>query len=147
MRTILMLVMVGLVGCASIERNPNALHDAYGRYGKALADNAVVARSKELFAPSMLEKLDVSSETDAAELTFGAYLHEERAHYEQVDGEHGCLTINGAQEDGAPAAIFLEFQRAGGSWLIDDAYVYLQDEPKSFDRVLCPNEARQEVMR
>jgi hypothetical protein len=147
MRAILVLVAMMLVGCASIEGNPNALNDAYSRYGKALADNAVVEKRNELFAPSMLSKLDFNSEKDAAELTFGSYLYKERSHYEKADGEHGCLTINGAQEDGEPAAMFLEYQRIGGTWLISNVYVYLQDKPKSFDRALCPEEARREVMR
>jgi hypothetical protein len=63
------------------------------------------------------------------------------------DSQHGCLTINGAQEDGEPAAMFLEYQRIGGTWLISNVYVYLQDKPKSFERALCPEEARREVMR
>ena len=146
MRAILVLVAMVLVGCASIEPNPNVLHDAYGRYGKALADNAVVERKNELFAPSMLSKLDSNSEKDTTELTFGTYLYKERSHYERVDGQHGCLTINGEQEDGKPAAMFLEYQRSSGSWLISNVYVYLQDKPKSFDRALCPEEARREIM-
>lgn len=148
MRTVLVIAAMSIAaGCASVNPQKGVLYDAYGRYSKALLDDSLVARRNELFAPSMLEKLDVHSDKDVAELTFGSYVQKEQSHYEKVDSTHGCLTLNGYEESGEPTTLFLAYQANNGGWLIDNVYVFFQEQPNFFREALCPDEARRKTMR
>jgi hypothetical protein len=142
MRAILILTAIIVAGCASVGQKQNTLYDSFERYHKAIADGDIVARRREFFVPAMLETLNVNSENGRFQLKIGQYIHNETSHYEKIELNRGCLTMNGHDEDSNPTSLFLEYRQNDGAWLISSTYIYVQEKQDFSEKALCPDEAQ-----
>lgn len=60
-------------------------------------------------------------------------------HFEVVQGDEGCLTINGLDQDEQPKTLSLYYIRQGGHWVIDNIHVHGHDSIKEYyTSVSCP---------
>jgi hypothetical protein len=150
MRVILGLITIAITGCTTLSKSPQTLHEAFERYQEAVVSGTVVANRAEFFAPEVLSKTDINSETDTEALKLGEYLANEHSHYEKTEQRRGCLTVNGYGDNADPVSLFIEYKMIDGKWLISYTRLYLPQKEgfKGFyEKALCPDEAHDEIMR
>jgi hypothetical protein len=149
MRLFFLLAMMMISGCASLKERSPGIYAAFSRYHEAVVAGEVLSRRAEFFTSTALQDIDIGSESDAMELSVGAYIAVEQSHHEKSAPERGCLTINGYQANGSPVMLFIEYKQAGRNWLMNYTNVHLP--PKEgfagfVDKALCPDEFLEEIL-
>jgi len=149
MRMTLLLAAMMVAGCASVKEQPLAIYAAFSLYLEAVVAGDVLNRRTEFFTSAALQDIDISSESDAMELSVGSYIAVEQSHHEKVSPERGCLTINGYQANGNPVMLFIEYKQAGRNWLMNYTNVYLPQKEGFtgfINKALCPDELMEEIL-
>lgn len=149
MRMTLLLAAMMVAGCASVKEQPLAIYAAFSQYQEVVVAGDLLNRRAEFFTSTALQEIDISSESDAMELSLGSYIAQEQSHHEKVLPERGCLTINGYQANGNPVMLFIEYKQAGKHWLMNYTNVHLP--PKEgftgfINKALCPDESLEEIL-
>jgi hypothetical protein len=126
MRTALLsLITIALVGCATVEKQPQTLYKTFEQCREAIASGTVVAKREAFFTSKVLSEIDATSEADTEALKFAAYIDDERSHYEKMEKERGCLTVNGYGDNGDPVSLFIEYELSDGRWLTNFTRVFI----------------------
>jgi hypothetical protein len=152
MRQLFLAVLLApIAACAVVPQKPDTpLYETYRHYREAVADGSVVVRRDEFFTSSVLDEIDSTSAKDIKALRIGASVADERSHYEKMEKERGCLTVNGYGDNGDPVSLFIEYRSVNNKWLTSHTNIYIPGKEVFngfFEKPLCPEEAQEEVMR
>lgn len=149
-RILLALLAVPIAACAAVtERLDAPLYDAYQRYRQTVIDGQIVPKRTEYFTQKVLKGLDITSPRETRSLELNADVDKPLSHYERVEGNRGCLTVNGYTREDDPITVFIEYKSSDQRWLINSSFLNISERKVFkgfFDKVLCPDEAQEEVM-
>lgn len=144
------LLAVPVVACAVVtERSDAPLYDTYQRYRQAVVDGQIVPKRTEYFTQKVLEGLDITSPRETRSLMLNADVDRALSHYEKVEGDRGCLTVNGYTREEAPISVFIEYRLSDQRWLINASMLNISEKKVFkgfFDMVLCPDEAQARIL-
>lgn len=136
------LIFCTLVGCATTGCATPAppaspaptqpLYDAYYYYSQnANRDNIIDVASK-YFSPTLLGENYKTNPDASSQFLFKNYMQEATNHYEKVNDQSGCLTINGFDADQYPVMFSLGYALIDNTWLIDQIHVVFVKSEKDF---------------
>jgi hypothetical protein len=127
MRISPLVVVFALVSCASVDNYPSeTLYKEYLEYKElANSDNETAVSTK--ISKEYLGYLNESDRNIPPELglttPFWKYLageiRTEYSHFEKIEGETGCLTINGLDKLDRPGSLSLYYIKEDGNWVFN----------------------------
>ncbi|MCW8933443.1 MAG: hypothetical protein OQK98_01845 [Gammaproteobacteria bacterium] len=128
-----------LISCAVGTQPLHALYHSYTLYNESLNENNINDDAKLYFTQSLLGD-DYATNPDASsQLLFKNYMHSVVNHFEEINNNNGCLTINGYGKDKAPVIFSLKYKKNMGNWLIDKIHVVFIENIKDFSKkAKCP---------
>ncbi len=63
------------------------------------------------------------------------------SHYQKINGEIGCLIINGFESNSDPVSIYIEYKHEFGQWRVNYMYVnFLENRDGFVKSPICPDE-------
>lgn len=140
-------VLIGLVlalfmtSCATVHNSSSVLYQEFSQYENVANKNNIIEVASNFFSHSLLGR-DYQSNPDAAsQLLFKSYMVNIDSHYEKMNEQEGCLTVNGYDEENSPLIFSLKYISSNGRWLIDKIHVLFVDNKKDFaNSAKCPSE-------
>ncbi len=136
---ILMLSII-LTSCASTKEN-TTLFEAYSTYVSKINKN------KSSFLLPMLSKnrvnqINLSSENEFPVLSeFPSVLSKIESHYQKLEANKGCLTLNGYGKNNKPIVLSIKYLYENNKWVVDFVEIYYADSTKEFStKGICPSE-------
>lgn len=143
-RIIPFLLVIFVFGCAHIPES-SSLYSEFSAYKKSVDNSTLTQKYADYFDPSLTADIDFKDSSTVDQLEFSKYMIREAGHFEVVQGNRGCLTVNGTGSDNNPIALYIEYKRADGKWLISDVDVSFLENAKDYEaKALCPSEVRVE---
>jgi len=117
------------------------LYQVFSRYENTASKDNIIEVANMFFSPALLGK-DYESNPDVVnQLLFKNYMVNTRSHYERINGQEGCLTINGYDEENSPLIFSLKYISNNSHWLIDKIHVVFVENEKGFaNSAKCPSE-------
>jgi hypothetical protein len=71
--------------------------------------------------------------------SFPFIIKNEINNYQLVEGDKGCITVNGLDESSEPTAINVEYKKESSSWKLDYIHVeYLSSKDEFSKKASCP---------
>lgn len=117
MRQLLMtLFALGMVACAGA--TDGILYQSFVEYRNTLKSETVASEYPLFFSRELIGDVSVEDPDTQSQLLFHKSMKKEIMHFEERTGEHGCLTINGTDHNGAPMAFNLQYIKEQERWLI-----------------------------
>ena len=133
-----MLVLL-ISSCATMDNSSSTLYHEYSQYSESANKNNIIEMASDFFSPSLLGKSYRTNPDAINQLLFKNYMATTESHYEKINGQVGCLTINGNDEENFPLALSLEYELISDRWLINKIHVvFIENE--FVDKATCPNE-------
>ncbi len=135
------VLVLALVSCATIQNTPSTLFQEYSQYDRSANKNNIIDVASDFFSPDLLGT-DYQTNPDAAsQLLFKHYMAKTGTHYEKLNGQEGCLTINGYDEENIPLIISLKYISRNNHWLIDEIHIaFIENKANFADSAQCPDE-------
>jgi hypothetical protein len=135
------VVTLFIASCASISNNHSVLFQRYSQYKVSADKNNIINIASKYFSRSLLGN-DYSKNLDASDqLLFKNYMTKIDSHFEKINVQSGCLTINGYDEENAPLIFSLKYVSDNGVWLISKIHVVFVKSTNSFSKsAKCPSE-------
>jgi len=134
-----LLTILFIASCATTYRAPPVLFQTYSQYNESTDVNNIKEVANIYFSQSLLGKNYVTNPDATSQLLFKDYMIAIANHYEQVNSQNGCLTINGYDEEKAPLIFSLKYILNNGRWLIDKIHVVFIESKNDFSKeAKCP---------
>ena len=136
------LVLILFSSSCSFANNSQSstLYSTFLKYENTVNEINIIEVAADFFSSEILKR---SGEDDSytEQLLFKAYMTTKDSHFEKVNTEQGCLTINGYDEDNAPIIFSLKYIPNNESWLIDEIHIAYFDSEKDFTKsAKCPTD-------
>lgn len=133
------LTILFIASCASTYRDPPVLFQTYYQYKESTNENNIKEVAKIYFSQSLLGKNYLTNPDATSQLLFKDYMITTANHYEQINYQNGCLTINGYDEEKSPLIFSLKYILNNGHWLIDKIHVVFIESKNDFSKdAKCP---------
>lgn len=139
---------LALTACASVEHTSNGtLYNEFQEYQAAVNLNdetAVRTKISKVYLDDMNERdKNIPSEL-GLDTPFWKYLAREivteYSHFENTDGEIGCLTINGLDKLDRPRSLSLYYIKENGNWVFNYSGLTAHDSIRGYyTKPTCPN--------
>lgn len=131
-----------LYGCMHLIEN-DYLYGHYSEYKKSVDESKLIESYTQYFDPVLTSGLDVNKPSIKSQLEFSKYMVMEESHYEVMQKDKGCLTVNGVDENNAAVAFYIQYNRSNERWLISDIGVSFLDTRKKYEqKALCPEQTK-----
>lgn len=138
-RLLFLIVALLMTACASAGRDPAVLYPIYSQYKAESNKENIIELAEQYFTPSLLGKNYRTNPAARQQLLFKDYMASEDSHFEAVDSQTACLTINGYDVDKAPLIISLRYLAVDQRWLIDKIHVaFIEDRADFSKSARCP---------
>jgi hypothetical protein len=127
--------------CTTMQNSTSVLYHKYSQYKKNASKENISELARDFFSQALLDK-DYRTNRDAInQLLFKNNMVTEDSHYEMINGQNGCLAINGYDQKNAPLIFSLKYISSNSRWLIDKIHVVFIDDVNDFaDSAKCPSE-------
>lgn len=134
MKPIFICFTLALLGaCSFITPHQSGLYDAYQIYANSVDSDNVRQQAADFFSEKVIGTVPLAADASVEQLLFRNYMADIRDHYESVQKQYGCLTVNGYDDDKQPVQFNLGYRYQSERWLIDDIHVLLLDSEEGFD--------------
>lgn len=128
-----------LLGCATTNKSPPTLYEAYLLYSESTSEDNISHIANRYFSVSLLGDKYLTNPDASSQLLFKKYMNSVVNHYEQINNQNGCLTINGYDEEKAPILFSLKYIKNNGRWLIEEIHVVFIESINDFSKeAKCP---------
>jgi len=143
----LMLISV-LYGCSTLETEQTDLYENYSQQAKAVKNNTILARRESFFTSEYLKEVDPDNEKSLLLLKLSQYIDQEISHYQMLDNQKGCLSINGVELNKDPVSLHVEYKKEQGLWLVDYMFLHLIESREDYvKKALCPREVENMIFK
>ena len=133
------ITILFIASCATTYRAPPVLFQTYSQYKESTNENNINEVANIYFSQSLLGEDYLTNLDATSQLLFKDYMITTDNHYEQVNSQNGCLTINGYDEEKAPLIFSLKYILNNGHWLIDKIHVVFIESKNDFSKeAKCP---------
>lgn len=130
-----------ITGCAATHSTSSVLYEEFVQYKSGANKNNIIEVADHFFSSSLLGKNYRENPDAVSQLLFKNYMVNTYSHHEKKNGQGGCLTINGYDEEGSPLIFSLGYVYSGNRWLIDKIHVVFVEDEKGFtNSAKCPDE-------
>jgi hypothetical protein len=137
------LISALLIGCAAIKTEPT-LYSTYERFTHDMHSENVQAVYSKYFVQDYMNDPEIRKKIleNNKEVfnQFRNYIVKIDSHHERLDGQKGCLTINGYDKDGAPLSLNIEYARIEQHWLIRVVDILYDDLHGFSSKARCPSD-------
>lgn len=137
----ILIITIILVSCATIKEN-KGLFESYNTYVNE------IRKHQSNFILSMISKKRVNKINSLGEKEFPVLssfpnvLFKIKSHYQKLENNKGCLTINGYGKNNNPILVSIKYLYENKKWVIDFVEIYYTDSAKEFQtKGICPNES------
>jgi len=143
----LMLSLV-LYGCSMLKTEQTDLYKEYIKQAQAVENNTMVSNRSSFFTSEYLKEVDLADEKSLLVLNLSKYVHQEFSHYQKIEGQKGCLSINGIENNKDPVSLYLEYKKERGLWLVDYMFLHLMESSEDYAKeALCPREVESMIFK
>lgn len=130
-----------LTSCVSFQDSPSVLYQEFSEYENSANKNNIIEVASNFFSPYLLGDSYRDNPDAASQLLFKNYMVNTDSHYEKIDDQEGCLTINGYDEENSPLIFSLKYVSGDNRWLIDKIHVvFVQNKSEFSIGAKCPSE-------
>ncbi len=134
-----LLLLILLTGCSTLEHSAEPLYKQYSQYKKTTNRENILLVAPNYFSENILENDYATQPYITDFLLFKDSMEKEKSYHEKINGNKGCLTINGYNDKQELVIFSLEYVRSTENWLINFiATIYDEKEPAK--TAFCPNE-------
>jgi hypothetical protein len=143
-----MIIALVLTSCATVDNQANGvIYNEYKEY-KALVNAGDEVAASTKISQSYLEGLrevDTITSTELGLHTpywkyFANIINTEYSHFEKIDGDIGCLTINGLDKLDRPRSLSLYYIREHGNWVFNRFGITAHSSIREYyTEPTCPN--------
>ena len=139
-KTILGIISIlWLTSCSVGNKPQNTLFHSYTKYSESTNENNIKNDAKKYFTQSLLGDGYTTNLDASSQLLFKDYMHSVISHYEVINDQNGCLTINGYDKEKEPMIFSLKYKKNNGYWLIDKIHVVFIESRNDFSKKpQCP---------
>ena len=120
------------------------LFERYFDYTENFTREKLFKLSREYFIQSLVEQSELRDPSDpeaTARLLFKYDVVTVDSHYESINNESGCLTVNGFGKKKVPSILSLQYALINKKWLIEDVHLErIKSSTQFSSRVMCPKE-------
>ncbi len=148
MKILYIILALTLTSCAtSVYQSNGILYEKYQEYKAAAYLNDEVAAGKGV-SREYMEMLKEIDRKMPPEIGFNAPLWKslasdiatEYSHYEAINGETGCLTLNGLDTQDSPSSLSLYYIKENGNWVFNYFESSAHDSINDFyTKPTCPS--------
>ncbi len=138
--TLISIATILLVAsCATTNRTPPILFQTYSQYKESTNEKNIKKLATIYFSQSLLGENYLTNPDATSQFLFKNYMTSTVNHYEKLNSQNGCLTINGYDEEKAPLIFSLKYIFKDGHWLIDKIHVVFIENINNFSKeAKCP---------
>ena len=143
MKNVLFCLILALfiASCATLPNPPSVLYQEFSQYENSTNRDNIIEVASNFFSPSLLGKNYQANPDALSQLLFKNYMASTESHFEKIDEQEGCLTINGYDEENYPLIFSLKYISHNNHWLIDKIHVVFVENKIDFsDRAKCPSD-------
>jgi len=140
-RVFILVIALFVSSCASTKGSPE-LFESYKTYSNKTIKN------KQTFVMGLLSKKRVEEIKKSGEKEFPVLsefprvLSKIESHYQKIEKNQGCLTINGYGENNKPIILSIAYLYESKIWVINFVEIYYADSEKEFiNKGVCPSES------
>lgn len=136
LKTITLIFSVALLisSCAHQKEAVSPLYDQYVVYMHSVTKQNVISVADKYFSKSLLGT-DYKDDPDAPVLlAFHTRMVAIDSHAETTHKNHGCLIINGYNDNREPLIFRLQYIYTGGNWLISWIHIIYPGDASYFSR-------------
>src|SRR5690554_1318680 len=117
------------------------MYQEFSPHENTASRDSTAERASNFFNPSLLGKNYQVLSDALSQLLFKNYMASTESHFEKIDEQEGCLTINGYDEENYPLIFSLKYISNNNHWLIDKIHVVFVENKIDFsDRAKCPSD-------
>lgn len=140
MRYILLLAALFVVSCVTT-KPPDVLYTQFTAYSLEANENNINTIYSRYFSPDLLSVEKAISPDVSRQLLFKDYMTRYFNHFENINGGHGCLTINGYDSENMPLTFNIEYTMENTKWLIEEIDIlFVNDVTEFSETAKCPRE-------
>jgi hypothetical protein len=137
----LVLAALSITSCATTHESSSVLYQEFSQYEKRANENNIIEVAGKFFSPALLGENYRTDPDAASQLLFKNYMVTIVDHHEKIDGQEGCLALNGYGEEKSPLIFSLKYVSSNGHWLIDKIHVaFVEDTADFVGSAKCPSE-------
>ncbi len=126
MRILYTILTLALTSCASTEHANGTLYKEYQEYRALVDSNDATAASKQ-FSKEFLKEMKEIDNNIPPELGLisplwkylASEIRTEHSHFEKIDKNKGCLTINGLNARDEPSSLSLYYIKENDNWVFN----------------------------
>ncbi len=135
------IIALFITSCATLRNSPPVLYQEFSQYKNDVNKNNIVEVASDFFSPSLLGSNYQDNLDTVNQLLFKNYMVSTDSHFEKINEQEGCLTINGYDEENSPLIFSLAYILSNNHWLIDKIHVIFVESKGDFSNsAKCPSE-------
>jgi len=137
-----------LFACSILKVEQTDLYKEYVKQTQAVKNNTIVANRKLFFTSEYLKEVDLTDEKSLLPLKLSKYIHQVSSHYQKLEGQKGCLSVNGIEINEDPVTIYVEYKKEQDLWLVDYMFLHLVENYEDYAKeALCPREVESMIFK
>jgi hypothetical protein len=137
----LVLAALSITSCATTHNSSSVLYQEFSQYEKSANKNNIIEVAGKFFSPALLGENYRTDPDAASQLLFKNYMANIVGRHEKIDGQEGCLALNGYDKEKSPLVFSLKYISSNGHWLIDKIQVaFVEDTTDFVNSAKCPSE-------
>lgn len=130
-----------ITSCATLNNSQSVLYKEFTKYESSANKNNIIEVASNFFSPSLLGSNFQDNPDAASQLLFKNYMLNTDGHFEKINKQEGCLTINGYDEENLPLIFSLKYISNNNQWLIDEIHVVFVENKSDFSSsAKCPSD-------
>lgn len=136
-----LILSLFITSCAILSNSQSVLYKEYTKYENGANRNNIIEVAINFFSPSLLGNNYQDNPDAASQLLFKNYMLNTDSHFEKINNQEGCLTINGYDEENSPLIFSLKYVSNNNQWLIDEIHVvFVENESDFSSSARCPSD-------
>ena len=116
------------------------LYVSYSALAESAIDHKILVEKEKYFSNQYLIEVAEDDKNTLFLLKITNYMKKVSSHFQRIENERGCLTVNGIGEDGEPISLFLEYKKERSLWLVNYIHISMLESPSEYVLLAkCPN--------
>lgn len=140
-RFIHIFFIFSLFGCTSKPISDVDLYEAYTQLSKLVDSGNILVNRNKYFSSTYLSEVDIKDKKSLFLLKLSRYIETTDSHYQKLNGNLGCLTINGFDNEKSPVSLFVEYKKENTSWYVNYMYLnFIENKSEFINDAVCPKD-------
>jgi hypothetical protein len=136
-----LILSLFITSCATLRDSPPVLYQEFSQYKNSANENNIIELASKFFSPSLIGNNYQDNPDAVSQLLFKNYMVITDSHFEKINEQEGCLTINGYDEEKSPLIFSLKYISGNNHWLINEIHVVFVENKSDFSNsVKCPSD-------